>query len=884
MAVAAGTRLGPYEVLSPLGAGGMGEVYRARDSRLGREVAVKVLPEAFATSDERLRRFEREVSVTGALNHPNIVAVHDVGSHEGRPYVVYELLEGRTLREVLQAASRPTARKSAELALQMARGLAAAHEKGIVHRDLKPENLFVAPDGRLKILDFGLAKREDDGDVPPASDAADLDLSAQPTEPWHTSPGMRLGTLAYMSPEQVRGVPIDHRADIFSFGAVLYEMLSGTPAFLRPTRSETLAAILAEDPPGLSDHGPAPPPALQALVWRCLEKAPGERFQAARDLAFALETMLSGSEPSDRASGGSGSRRRRPALLASGAVLLAVVATVGLVLWSPRAGPGGLPDWVPRQLTSDPGWEAEPSLSADGSLVAYTSSRSGNADVWVVDARGGTSLRLTDDPASDRSPAWFPDGSALAFVSDRLGENGIWKVPRLGGLAVLLVPDAEDPAVSPDGTRIAFSRRDRSGQPRIAVAPLADVSHPTVLTGDDDGAWEHRHPAWSPDGTTLCYADFRDLWLAPAGGGRTRRLTSDHAKDAHPAWSADGRHVYFSSWRDRTLALWRVAATGGPPVRMSLGTGPEAEPSLSRDGTRLAYSTHAVQTDIVLLDTRTHERHEVPGFLEASTPAISPDGGRVVFTSERNGATDLWVQPLSHGRPEGGPLRLTGEPGNEVVPAVSPDGRWIAYGRVLGERRDICVIPASGGRPVTFSNGPGLEMHPTWSPDGSRLAFVSDRGGGSHVWVRGVRDGAPVGGARQLTSGEGADVLPAWSPDGSTIALIRSQGTATEVWSVGTEAPFVARRLTRGADARFVRWEAATRSLLVSGMWGTRTVGLRRVSAPGGEATAFAPAVDLGDPDAFGDFDLSADGRLLAFVRYQRRGDVWLLETARRPF
>jgi len=882
MAVDAGTQLGPYEVLSPIAAGGMGEVYRARDSRLGREVAIKVLPEAFATSPDRLRRFELEVNVTGALNHPNIVAVHDVGAHEGVPYVVYELLEGQTLRELLEGAGRPAARKCAELALQMARGLAAAHEKGIVHRDLKPENLFVTTDGRLKILDFGLAKREDTSDAPLEPCATVPRISMQSTVPGHTNPGTRLGTVAYMSPEQVRGVAVDHRSDIFSFGTVLYEMLSGRPAFRRATTSQTLAAILTEEP---QDHPELLPPPLQTLVWRCLEKSPPERFQSARDLAFALETMQSGGD-SGSLSGRSGKTehpKRRRRLQLAGAALVAVAA-LGVLRWPGRGGPGSLPNWTPRQLTSDPGWETEPSLSPDGGLVAYSSSRSGNADIWVVDARGGTSLRLTDDAASDRSPAWFPDGSALAFVSDRLGQDAIWKVSRLGGSAVLLVPDAEDPAVSPDGTRVAFSRRGPSGQHRIAIAELADLSHAATLTGDGDGLWEHRSPAWSPDGRTLCYADFRDLWLVPARSGRPKRLTTDHAKDDHPAWSADGRHIYFSSWRNGTLALWRVSAGGGTPVRMTFGTGPEEEPSLSRNGARLAYSTHAVQTDIVLLDLRSRERNEIPGFLDASTPAIAPDGSGVVFTSDREGSIDLWHQPLSGCWPRGDPIRLTDEPGSEVVPVFSPDGRWIAYGRVLGERRDIYIMPASGGRPTPFSDGTSFHMHPTWSPGGSRLAFASDRSGGEHIWVRGVRDGAPVGEARPLTSGEGTDSLPAWSPEGSTIAFIRSQGTAADVWAVAADGRSVPRRLTQGADARFVRWDVAGGSLLVTGTWGSRTVSLKRLAPATAETAAFEPRVDLGDAEALGDFDLSRNGFLLAFVRYEKRGDVWLLELGRGSF
>src|SRR6266567_1178129 len=283
MSLSAGTRLGPYEITTPLGAGGMGEVYRARDTRLGRDVAVKVLPSSFSADADRLRRFEQEACAAGALNHPNILIVHDIGTHDGSPYVVSELLEGDTLRERMGGAAQPQ-RKAIDYALQVAHGLAAAHEKGIVHRDLKPDNLFITNDGRVKILDFGLAKLTGAGD-------AELSQTSIPTRRADTDPGKVMGTVGYMSPEQVKGRPVDHRADIFSFGAILYEMLSGRRAFHGESGVETMSAILREDPPELSSTNQNISPALERLVNHCLEKSPESRFHSASDLAFALEAI-----------------------------------------------------------------------------------------------------------------------------------------------------------------------------------------------------------------------------------------------------------------------------------------------------------------------------------------------------------------------------------------------------------------------------------------------------------------------------------------------------------------------------------------------------------------------------------------------------------------
>src|ERR1022692_3822486 len=280
MNLTSGTKIGPYEIVSLLGAGGMGEVYRARDSRLKREVAIKVLPQATSLDPDRLRRFEQEALATAALNHPNILAVFDIGENEGSPYVVSELLEGETLRERLRSGSIAT-RKTLDYALQIAHGLAAAHDKGIVHRDLKPENLFITKDGRVKILDFGLAK------LTQPTDSSELDATvAQGTEP-----GMVMGTAGYMSPEQVRGKTADHRSDIFAFGTILYEMVTGNQTFRKPTSAETMTAILNEDPPPISQVTAATPPGLQRVVHRCLEKNPAQRFQSASDMAFALEAL-----------------------------------------------------------------------------------------------------------------------------------------------------------------------------------------------------------------------------------------------------------------------------------------------------------------------------------------------------------------------------------------------------------------------------------------------------------------------------------------------------------------------------------------------------------------------------------------------------------------
>ena len=399
MALAAGDRLGPYEIISPLGAGGMGEVYRAKDPRLGRDVAIKVLPSAFSSDAERLHRFEQEARAAAALNHPNILTVHEISTHDGQPYVVSELLEGQTLRDALERGALPV-KKAIEFAIQIAHGLASVHEKGIFHRDLKPENLFITADGRAKILDFGLAKLTET--VPGGAGAT---MAATRTA--GTTPGVVLGTIGYMSPEQVRGQAVDHRCDIFSFGAILYEMLSGERAFKGDTPADTMSAILHNEPRELiALSGGVVSPALERIARHCLEKLPGQRFQSATDVAFALETVTVTTEwPAPTAQ--AADRRMRwtaPLVLTATAIVAALISAAG-VWWTARgdapAPAGRVSLAAVARLTPNVGFSDWPSWSPDGAVFAFSSNRSANFEIYVRRVEGGQDVNITNDPADD---------------------------------------------------------------------------------------------------------------------------------------------------------------------------------------------------------------------------------------------------------------------------------------------------------------------------------------------------------------------------------------------------------------------------------------------------------------------------------------------------
>ena len=868
-----GTQVGHYEIVSELGRGGLGIVYLARDTTLGREAALKSpLPE-HATDEDR-RRFLTEARAASRVSHPAIVSIFEAFEAGDRPWLAMALAEGRPLRAELAERGPLSVEETLRHGEALADALRAAHAKHVLHRDVTPNNIFITPEGRAVLMDFGLARFF----IPRGEE------SRVSTHDGSDPPAEVAGTVGYMSPEQSLARPIDPTTDIFALGAVLYEMCTGQRAFPGASWGEVLDATLHRDPPPLARFVHDAPPELERILRKAIAKRADERYATAEDLRVDLRALRRQVERDQ--DGRRPYRNGRPWATARWTALAAVLGAVTLTSWAlwPR---GALPAGLPRQLTAGVAWEADPAVAPDGRMVAYASEAENNVDVWVVDAHGGDPLRLTDGPAIDRAPAWFPDGSAVAYLSIGDGRPAIRKVPRLGGQSELLVADATDPAISPDGTRIAFARPGARGEARIFVAPLSDPEAARMVSADGDGVWNHEQPAWSPDGTRLAYAAQNDLWVVPADGGSARRLTSDGEYDRDPAWSADGRFVYFSSFREGTLALWRVPARGGPASRVTLGTGPESQPTLSADGTRLAYSTLLDTADLVVHDLASGTEFRIGDLRDEESPVFAPDGRSVVFVSDRrNGRVDLWLQPLSEtGEPLGAARRLTDHPGTVAQPSVSPDGRWVAYHRVFEGQRDIWVVPTVGAAPVRFTDHPALDVHPDWSPDGRFLAWVSDRGRGQQPWIAPVTNGRPAGPPRLLTSEPLNWEAPAWSRDGSQIALVGfDPDGAGDVWTVAVHggAP---RRLTTGAQALRTCWDwQRPGALLVAGFWGQTRLSIRRVAGDGSADHPPEIVAWTGTSRLRADFDQSRDGRLLVFGQQDARGDVWLLEAPRRRY
>ncbi|MGQ0734757.1 MAG: protein kinase domain-containing protein [Acidobacteriota bacterium] len=762
-----GASLGPYRIGGLIGAGGMGEVYQAEDPRLGRAVAVKVLPAAFSSDPDRLRRFEKEARTAGSLNHPNLLAVYDVGSHEGSPYIVSELLEGGTLRERLGTSPVPP-RKAVEYAIHVARGLGAAHEKGVVHRDLKPENVFVTRDGRVKILDFGLAKlmRTEDaaGDLPQSS----TDFM---TATAHTGLGVVMGTPSYMSPEQARGEPTDHRSDIFSFGAILYEMLSARRAFRGESAVETMGAILNSDPPPLPETNPEISQGLARLVMHCLEKDCEQRFQSARDLAFHLEALSDASAlPTSVNMPRRQSRRWRgsvPIALTAIALALAAAFQAGRITGG-RHQPSTAAIGVNR-LTDLPGLEESPALSPDGKSVAFAAEMNGHWQLWVRLVAGGAPLQLTRDPTDHRQPRWSPDSSSIIYYAppaEGEAEGTFWEMPALGGAPRRIASGFGGADISRDGQRIALLRFG-GGEVELTVT-ARDGSDSRIVARLERG-FEYAYPRWSPDGRWIGYQRGRyfshEIVRVPSEGGTPQTITRESRILSGFAWRPDGSGIVFSSSRGSTMLylpsfnLFSVDLSGEQRRQLTFGEASYVDPDVNATG-QIVASRLLTQFDIWKYPT-----------------------------------DDTGAQNVRRGE------HVTRQTGQVQTPSPGPADRELVYLADSGGHANLWMIaPATGDtRQVTFEQDPDVGVGvPVWSPDGDRIAFVSTRN--SPNWDVGVWLVKPDGSDMRNAAPRGG--WASWSADGRWL-----------YFNAPATGPLV-KMPAEGDEAVIVREENATRSAL----------------------------------------------------------------------
>ncbi|MDP9162456.1 MAG: protein kinase [Acidobacteriota bacterium] len=833
MALISGTKLDPYEIISPLGAGGMGEVYRARDSRLGRDIALKILPDSFSQNADRLNRFAQEARAVAALNHPNILAVFDIGSFNGSPFLVSELLEGETLRTVLDRGALPQ-RKTIEYGVQIAQGLAAAHEKGIVHRDLKPENIFITKDGRVKILDFGLAKLAQN------SGTQEVTLTSS-----HTAAGVVMGTASYMAPEQVRGEPADPRTDIFAFGAVLYEILSGVRAFRRDTAAETMTAVLKDDPPELSDLGRPVSPTLERIVRRCVEKSMDQRFQSARDLSFAL-SALSGSETAATAPAKSGAAPKRFRLLPGLALAIAIAAAVAASTWFVARRPVATTRMqfaipVPEEMSV-----SHMALSRDGAMLAFVSpEESTGLPMIYVQRIGSTSVTLLPGTQNASFPFWSPDGAYIAFF----GNGKLQKMAISGGTPQILA-NVLAPRGGSWGSQNVIVYAPDTGPALWRVN--ADGSNVALVTPDVVGSKElqtRRWPVFLPDGKRFLYwsgnfANSKDDQFSGIYVGSLDSKDNKLVILCHSSFSYDSGKLYYADDQRQLVNTAFDPSTGKvsgdvAPVANQVGFQPStywAAFTVSGTGT-VVYNTGvgAALSVLTWIDRSGKELSRIgdPGIM--ANPSLSPDGSHVAIdvADLKANNVDIWLISTKGGSN----ARFTFDPAEEVAGVWSPDGKIVSYRSAQGgitvlskpasglvEEKalltrnssedsipnswsadskqlllanqsaghwSLALLPAAGGTSVPFTKTKTNQTNGQFSPDGKWIAYAADESG---VWEVYVTSFPGTAGKWQVSRGGGTE--PRWRGDGKELFYIAPSGmlmavpvNAEDIFATGTPTP-----------------------------------------------------------------------------------------------
>jgi Tol biopolymer transport system component len=874
-----GQLIAHYKILHKIASGGMGDVYLAEDIALDRQVALKVLPPELASDAERRARFTREAKALAALNHPNIVTVYSVEEAGGVHFITMELVKGQTLAAMLPKNGFSLA-KFFEIAIPLSNALAAAHQHGIAHRDLKPANVMVSENGRVKVLDFGLAKAE----------FSSRDGGALPTRS-ATQEGRVVGTPAYMSPEQAEGKTVDARSDIFSLGIMFYEMLTGERPFGGDTAASIVASILRDMPRSVSELQPAIPRELARLVHRCLAKDPINRYQSAIDLRHGLEETKQDLDSGDiLASRPLASRRSlRTPLAILAAALVAV--TVGIGLFRSRGDPSVLP--VPRlrnalQVSSALDVESYPTWSPDGARLAYQTSEAGydlagNYDIWVAQLGSGEPVNLTKGSlANDRRPSWSPDGREIAFFSDRGGVWGLYTVAAIGGIPrnILSLPGIGNfvlnwsaPQWSQDGTKLFVSVREAAENVVIVLSLQSlETTRVRLPTHEGNACYDL---SVAPNGRRFAYVEgghgateVTRLWTIPALGGEAVPLTDGRTNVWSPTWSKDGRNVFYVSNRGGSMDLWQQAVADdgrpvGEPLAVTHGLGIRSA-AFSPDGNRLAYSRGGRVANVwrvpILSDrpaTWADAQQVTSEHANIEFVDVSPDGMLLAVSSDRRGNQDLWLLPVAGG--EMTPLTTDATP--DWNPRWSPDGREIAFYSYRSGNRDIWVMPSRGGPARQITSHAAQDMMPSWSPDGRELAFQSQRDGTSSIWIVDAKGSEP----RRVAT---AEAIIEWSPDGHWLVVKRAE-QLYRVRREGGEPALIGPGFTPrfSTDGQSLYYSVVNGPRMNQGLW-------KRSMADG----KISRLTKLDDRRGRVGYMFAADGRYLYFIWKEDDGDIWVMD------
>ena len=817
-----GKTLNHYEIIAKIGEGGMGEVYRAHDTKLDREIALKILPADMARDPERVERFEREARAVAALKHPNIVTIYSVEEAGGIRFITMELVEGQTLSSILPKDGLPLDRLF-DIAVPLADAVSSAHARGITHRDLKPDNIMIDNEGRLRVLDFGLAKLQET--------QAPGDITQDTTAAASTGEGRILGTAAYMSPEQAEGKNVDPRSDIFSLGTILYEMATGTRPFRGDTSVSTIGSILKDDPAPVLELKPSLPRHLGRIIRRSLAKQPDRRYQTALDLRNELEDLKS-----ESASGDAGASspvpaptKRRFGWPLMGAIGVVATAVVVLMITSPWKQPDPPPAYFTgRPLTGSMDWDRGPNWSPEGDWIAFARMTSGSMDVYVKPVTGGEAVLRVGGPADETTPRWSPDGKYLAYLSGSEPGTFVFLVPPHGGEPRKLIEtdifplDLQrvhqamgDRPWSQDGRTLLVSRVSDAG--RLSIYRVdRDVGSAEQLTFPPTGGDDVR-ASYSFDGTRVAFVREVDgkgtLMTMSSAGGEPEVLLADGYRNGMPVWRADGRHVLFVSNRGSSVRnIWEIDVTTGSTRQLTFGTNDIRGLSVTADD-RIAYSPFWHDTFLFSIDVDSGEQRQLTSHTKDNFGArFSPDDQTVAYHSTRTGNSEIWLRHLD-GRPE-----------------------------------------------AQMTNHPAWDLYPDWSPDGRQLIFVSDRDGGVFKLFIANRDGGNVRLLVDQTlsfpaqSPVNRTLIARWSPDGTEIAYMVIGEETEALWTIGPDGEGARRRLE---DVTGFDWYLDSRHALITRRRGSEEELIAVDLETGREQTLYTGALT--------EFDVAPDGSAVAF-------------------
>jgi len=866
-----GQHIGDFEITGFLGRGGMGSVYRARDQDLERDVAIKALSKRIAPDASFARRFQREAKLLASLNHPNIGAIYDLVIDNDHPYLILELVEGQTLFDRLSEGPIPVD-DVLKLAPQLADGIEAAHAKGVVHRDLKPGNVTITTAGRVKILDFGLAKSRDEGASEPSADVT-------------TQTGIVLGTPSYMSPEQARGEAVDERTDVWAFGCIIYEMLTGERCFRAASASETVAAVLRDE----VDFTRLPedtPPELGRLLRRCLTKTPRDRIQHIGYARLELAELTSGVMPAPP--------KAKSAIL--GAVLGAVALVLSLGAFAYFLATGGQEEIElanPVQITATEIRDDFPSLSSDGESIVYASMSGSSWDIYVQRPGEAPINRSLDFDGIDYAPSWSPDGRQIAFRSQREG-GGIFVMPKLSGSPRNVAPNADAvrmsslPQWSPDGSQLAYAIFDPD-QRGVQILQVLTLDTGETREVKFARRWDCLcQLVWSPDGRFLAFVDAQDpnapvtqLSLFRLADETSIAITGESTRSWSPSFSSDSREVFYVSDRGGSRDLWRQALNrdgtpSGEPTAVTVGVGMR-HAALSPSNDKLVYSQGRRVGNLYRAPILTDRRAGWPDLEQLTFDQayiefvdVSPDGERVVLSSDRSGNPDLWQVSSSGGEL----VQLTDDPTPDWLPAFSPDGRAIAFYAYRSGNRDLWVMPRSGGAARQLTKDEASDASPGWSADGRELYFYSNRGGSIDLWSIPIGGGDP----RLLVESAGTERFGRASSDGKWLSYASYADGTSSVWIQPLD-PAMGERVELVRDEAFYPIWAPDSSALYYTPSRTGGDDIWRVSIENRQKRAMT---DLsGRVGRLARAALAVQGSFLYFVWEQDLGDIWVMDVER---